>query len=80
MTTPTAESVAIIEVRGGVAEVTCGYAVIVDWDNIPDDIGAAESTLESLEGVGGSDAKRIRDFIREVWPELTQNDSSGAGS
>lgn len=59
----------IIEISGGVAEVACGDAVVVDWDNIGDDIGAADEALESLRGLRGNDARRIRDHIRAIWPE-----------
>lgn len=59
----------IVEVASGNAEVTQGYAIVVHWDQIPDDIGYAQEVLDALKGKRGR-APDIRDFIYEVWPEL----------
>ena len=63
----------VIEVNGGVAEVTSGFAVIIDWDNVPNDIGNASDVLDGLADTDGIDpivAARVRDTIITIWPAL----------
>lgn len=69
---------ALVEVRGGVAEIDSSgcTTLLVDWDNIANDMGDAENTLDALAdawtGLPPGDFTRIRDTIIEVWPELEE--------
>lgn len=58
----------VIAVRGGIAEVEVGHAVIIDCDDIVEDPAAAEDALVRLKGVRG--VGHLRSWIREVWPDV----------
>lgn len=60
-------AVVVAEVPGGVAGSRA--AVVVGWDNVTEDIGAAEQALEALRGLRGPGGA-LRERIMEAWPEL----------
>ncbi len=59
---------AIVVVRGGVAEVETGRAIIVDMDNAAECIEEAEYILELLSGKRG--VAHLRKHLHEMWPDL----------
>lgn len=62
----------IVEVSGGVAEVTCGPAVVIDWDDIQESRDAGEEALRVLEDDGDDECGvivGITERIRSIWPE-----------
>ena len=62
--------VPIIEVDGGVASVSAGHAIIVDWDDVRESQEAGEDTLDRLSHSRSPAANKISLYILALWPEL----------
>jgi hypothetical protein len=68
--------VPIVEVRGGVAEITSGDVFVIDWDDINGDLSVSEDVLDEVafylaEHLITEDfANFIRGQIYELWPAL----------
>jgi len=61
----------LVEVRGGIAEVSHGTAIVIDWDDIGNAWDDALNAWKQVE-TGGFPPKvrtRVREMLKEIWPD-----------